>query len=107
MSLPKTLEQEFWREVRQLEEETRRPYITSVERRGRQQGRQEGEAILILRLLNRRLGQVSAITDSLNWLVSYFILHLAQNLPVDRVVERKFETGQMLTVKQHLLLHNH
>ena len=31
MSLPKNLEQEFWREIRQLEEETRMPYITSVE----------------------------------------------------------------------------
>jgi hypothetical protein len=37
MSLPKNLEQEFWREIRQLEEETRMPYITSVERLGIEQ----------------------------------------------------------------------
>ena len=40
------------------------PYITSVERRGieqgRQEGRQQGEATLVLRLLNRRIGQVTA-----------------------------------------------
>jgi hypothetical protein len=60
MSLPKTLEQEFWREVRQFEEETRMPYITSVERQGIEQGRQEEGANLVLRLLNRRLGQVAA-----------------------------------------------
>ena len=64
MGLPKTLEQEFWREIRQLEEETRMPYITSVERQGIEQGieqgMQRGEATLVLRQLNRRLGQVAA-----------------------------------------------
>ncbi len=39
------------------------PYITSVERlgleRGREEGRLEGEANMVLRQLNRRLGQVS------------------------------------------------
>jgi hypothetical protein len=33
MSLPEELEQEFWQEVIQLEEEQRMPYITSVENR--------------------------------------------------------------------------
>jgi hypothetical protein len=51
LSLPKTLEQEFWREVRQFEEETRMPYISSVERQGieqgKKEGRQEGEATLV------------------------------------------------------------
>jgi hypothetical protein len=42
MSLPKNLEQEFWREIRQLEEETRMPYITSVERLGIEQGIEQG-----------------------------------------------------------------
>jgi flagellar biosynthesis/type III secretory pathway protein FliH len=71
MSLPKNLEQEFWREIRQLEEETRMPYITSVERlgieqgmqRGIEQGMQRGEATLVLRLLNRRLGQVTTSVE--------------------------------------------
>ncbi len=67
MSLPKNLEQEFWQEIRQWEEETRMPYITSVERlgieQGIEQGMQRGEATLILRLLNRRLGQVTTIVE--------------------------------------------
>ncbi|TRV51368.1 MAG: DUF4351 domain-containing protein, partial [Microcystis panniformis Mp_MB_F_20080800_S26D] len=67
MSLPKNLEQEFWREIRQLEEETRMPYITSVERlgieQGIEQGMQRGEATLVLRQLNRRLGQVTTSVE--------------------------------------------
>jgi predicted transposase YdaD len=63
MSLPKNLEQEFWREIRQLEEETRMPYITSVERLGIEQGMQRGEATLVLRLLNRRFGQVTTSVE--------------------------------------------
>jgi predicted transposase YdaD len=62
MSLPKTLEREFWREIRQFEEETRMPYLTSVERQGIEQGIEQGRqregANLVLRQLNRRLGQV-------------------------------------------------
>lgn len=42
MSLPIELEQEFWQAVQQLEEERRMPYITSVQRIGRQEGRLEG-----------------------------------------------------------------
>ena len=60
MSLPDNLEAEFWTQVRQFEEEQQMPYITSVERLGVQRGKQQGEANLVLRLLNSRLGQVSA-----------------------------------------------
>ncbi len=67
MSLPKNLEQEFWREIRQLEEETRMPYITSVERLGIEQGIEQGMqregATLVLRLLNRRFGQVTTSVE--------------------------------------------
>ena len=42
MSLPEELEQEFWQEVIHLEEEQRMPYITSVERIGRQKGLEQG-----------------------------------------------------------------
>lgn len=42
MSLPIELEQEFWREVHNFEEERRMPYITSVERIGIQQGIEQG-----------------------------------------------------------------
>ncbi len=55
MTLPDNLEAQFWTEVRQFEEEQQMPYITSVERLGMQRG----EAVLVLRQLNRRLGQIS------------------------------------------------
>ena len=42
MSLPAELEQEFWQEVSQYQEEQRMPYITSVERIGIQKGMREG-----------------------------------------------------------------
>ncbi len=46
MSLPEELEQQFWREVIQYEEERRMPYIMSIERiateKGLQQGLQQG-----------------------------------------------------------------
>jgi len=43
MSLPEELEQEFWREVRNLEEDLRMPYITSVERIGFQKGIEQSQ----------------------------------------------------------------
>jgi hypothetical protein len=42
MSLPEELEQDFWREVIQLQEDRRMPYITSIERIGIQKGIQQG-----------------------------------------------------------------
>ncbi|MDX2272989.1 MAG: hypothetical protein NW237_13720 [Cyanobacteriota bacterium] len=38
MRLPAELEAEYWQEVQVLEQERRMPYVTSVERRGIQQG---------------------------------------------------------------------
>ena len=55
MTLPDNLSAQFWTEVRQFEEEQQMPYITSVERLGMQRE----AANLVLRQLNRRLGQVS------------------------------------------------
>ncbi|NJL89453.1 MAG: cytosolic protein [Coleofasciculaceae cyanobacterium SM2_1_6] len=42
MSLPEELEQEFWQSVQQLEEDRSMPYITSVQRIGRQEGLLKG-----------------------------------------------------------------
>ncbi|MCL1469274.1 cytosolic protein [Argonema antarcticum] len=42
MTLPQELEQNFWQEFREYQEEQRMPYITSVERIGIQKGRVEG-----------------------------------------------------------------
>jgi Domain of unknown function (DUF4351) len=44
LKLPKPLEKEFWQELRTYEEERKMPYITSVERIGREIGRKEGKA---------------------------------------------------------------
>lgn len=64
LRLPKPQELAFWHEVREIEEEKRMQYITSVERigieqgvqQGLQQGQQQGQAELVLRLLTRRFG---------------------------------------------------
>jgi Domain of unknown function (DUF4351) len=74
MILPEGLENEFWQELKQFEEEQTMPYITTGERigykRGREEGRQEGEQGLILRQLSRRFGelskQVRARVESMN-----------------------------------------
>jgi hypothetical protein len=42
MSLPEELEQDFWREVTQLQEDRRMPYITSIERLATQKGIEQG-----------------------------------------------------------------
>ncbi|MEH2323819.1 MAG: DUF4351 domain-containing protein [Nostoc sp.] len=63
MILPKTLENQFWEEFKQFEQERTMRYITTGERigyeRGKQEGEQEGEQRLILRLLQRRVGELS------------------------------------------------
>jgi len=42
MDLPAGLEDQFWHEVQQYEQEKRMPYVTSVERRAIERGREEG-----------------------------------------------------------------
>jgi flagellar biosynthesis/type III secretory pathway protein FliH len=64
IQLPNDLKQQFWQELRDFEEQQHMPYITSVEQigfeRGLQEGRQEGQYALILRLLTRRVGEIPA-----------------------------------------------
>ena len=68
LQLPGPQELAFWRDVREIEEEKRMQYITSVERiglqqglqQGIQQGQQQGQAELVLRLLARRFEAVPA-----------------------------------------------
>lgn len=65
INLPNELEQNYFEEVYELEVNTM-PYITSIERfgieKGMQQGlligRQEGESLLLLRLLTRKFGEI-------------------------------------------------
>ncbi len=56
LQLPASLEQEFKRELIAFEEQTNMPCITSIERLGRQEGRQEGQATMLLSLLAVKFG---------------------------------------------------
>ncbi len=62
MILPKALEAEFWQEFKQFEQERIMSYITTGERigyeRGKEEGKQEGEQNLVLRQLQRRVGEL-------------------------------------------------
>jgi predicted transposase YdaD len=66
MILPKQLEAEFWQEFKQFEQERSMSYITTGERigyergkeEGKQEGRQEGEQTLVLRQLQKRVGEL-------------------------------------------------
>ncbi|MEH2353974.1 DUF4351 domain-containing protein [Nostoc sp.] len=59
MILPKALENQFWEEFKQFEQERTMRYVTTGERIGYERGKQEGERRLILRLLQRRVGELS------------------------------------------------
>ena len=65
LQLPGPQELAFWQDVRELEEEKRMQYVTSIERfgieQGMQQGMQQGQTELVLRLLERRFGPVPAL----------------------------------------------
>jgi len=54
MILPKALETEFWEEFKQFEQERTMSYITTGERIGYERGQQE----LVLRQLQRRVGEL-------------------------------------------------
>jgi len=55
MILPKALEAEFWQEFKEFEQERTMSYITTGERIGYERGQQA----LVLRLLQRRVGELS------------------------------------------------
>ena len=62
MILPKALEAEFWQEFKEFEQERTMSYITAGERigyeRGKEEGKEEGEQNLVLRQLQRRVGEL-------------------------------------------------
>lgn len=64
LDLPPALEQQLWSALGELERNVNMPYVTSVQRIGREEGRQEGqreEARAILnKLLRRRFGELPA-----------------------------------------------
>ena len=71
LALPDELEQQIQQTIRALEEERAMPYVTSIERMGREQGlvegreegredgREEGKRAAVQRIVERRFGQVS------------------------------------------------
>lgn len=56
--LPVALEQEFWQELRQFEEEKHMPYVTSVEQRGFEQGQLQATRDAILEVVATQFGVV-------------------------------------------------
>ncbi|MCM8624891.1 DUF4351 domain-containing protein [Accumulibacter sp.] len=74
MRLPDALEQKLWKDIEEIEGETRMPYVTSVERLAKQRGMEEGlqqgteqgerigEAKVVERQLTRRFGPLDAET---------------------------------------------
>ncbi|MEA5574441.1 DUF4351 domain-containing protein [Calothrix sp. UHCC 0171] len=58
MILPRTLEADFWQEFKQYEQERRMSYITTGERIGYERGQQEQAQNLVLRLLQKRFGEL-------------------------------------------------
>jgi len=56
LTLPPALEARFQTAVIELERERQMPYITSIERMSIEKGRQEGERVLLRRLLTQRFG---------------------------------------------------
>ena len=58
MILPKALEAEFWQDFKQFEQEQSMSYVTTGERIGYERGQQEQAQNLILRLLQKRVGEL-------------------------------------------------
>ncbi|MEO5368881.1 MAG: hypothetical protein H7833_02260 [Magnetococcus sp. DMHC-1] len=62
LSLPEELDNQFWTNLSNFEENKKMPYITSVERigmrKGEEKGRHDGKAEMLLKLLQARFGLV-------------------------------------------------
>jgi hypothetical protein len=56
LQLPEELEQQFRQEFEQFEEERRMPYVTSIERLAREEGREEGLVEAIAMALEAKFG---------------------------------------------------
>lgn len=67
MVLPEDMGKDFWDELKNIEKDKKMPYVTSVERigieKGMQKGIQQGEMLVIKRLLSHRFGQIPEWAD--------------------------------------------
>ncbi len=59
MILPEGLENEFWEDFKKFEQERKMTYVTSGERIGEKRGQLKQAKSVVLRLLTKRLGEVS------------------------------------------------
>ncbi|MBF0109875.1 MAG: DUF4351 domain-containing protein [Magnetococcales bacterium] len=71
LSLPEELDNQFWTNLSNFEENQKMPYITSVERighkRGKEEGRQEEAVIMLLKQMRRKFGQTPDwVTEKVN-----------------------------------------
>ena len=58
IALPKGLDAAFWDEVKQFEQERAVQYVTTGERIGIEKGMQQGEAIILLRQMKKKFGDL-------------------------------------------------
>jgi hypothetical protein len=58
MTLPPELEKQLWTSISELERNIKMPYVTSVERIGIEQGIEQGEMMLLRRMLAKRFGDL-------------------------------------------------
>ncbi len=58
MFLPKDLDRKFDEDIRHIEEETMKPYVTSIERLAREDGYKEGQSQILQLLLSQKFGSV-------------------------------------------------
>jgi hypothetical protein len=81
MQLPEPLEFIFRDSIKQFEEENQMPYVSSIERIGWQEGKQEGQKILLQSILKNRFGELddelSSIIEPLTQMPEDEIINLA------------------------------
>ncbi|MCF7993498.1 MAG: DUF4351 domain-containing protein [Chromatiaceae bacterium] len=85
LRLPPALEQAFIQELTDFEDQTKMPYVTSAERvghkRGLQQGRQEGEAAMLLRLIHAKFGPpTDAVRERVETADAATLLHWSERI---------------------------
>lgn len=94
LQLPEDLALEFRRELIAFEEQANMPYITSIERLGRQEGRQEGQANMLLSLLAVKFGPLGeAERQRVLDADAETLLQWSTRLLTARTLEEVFGTG--------------
>jgi hypothetical protein len=99
MELPRELERQFQDEIHQFEEERQMPYVTSIERMAREEGRTEGQREGLQQgievALELKFGATGAELLPL--------VQAEQRVDVLRAVQRALRTAQTLAEMRHLL----